>query len=156
MTAHSPTDSDTDRPTDAEPLITPDSFVEIARRLYRGDVIVDGASDDGFVVTHGRRVFVAYHESPTVSIVARMAKGRETVGRHEPRVRTHQNTYVEADVRRAELPRTTSAAPPAGDTVADAFEQGEQLDRGYIHGYRVTPLADVIADIFKWYDQSTE
>jgi hypothetical protein len=30
----------------------------------------------------------------------------------------------------------------------------EKLDSGYISGHRLTPLNDVLDDIFKWYDTS--
>lgn len=134
-------------------LITPDSFEEIARLLYNGKGIETGVVDSGFVCTsHLDPLYVGLRESDRVYVVAEMTKRTEVIGRTEPKIKTTENEYVRVDLRRVELPRPPSDMPI--EQLGDAFEHGEAIDTGYLHGYRVTPLSEVLSETFKWYDQS--
>jgi hypothetical protein len=139
-----------DTPSD-DPLITPDSFVTIARSLYNNETVHDGVCDSGFVISGYRSTFVGLAESDGAYIIARMSTGSETIGRSNPKLKTRQNEYAKAELRRVELPDDVDQTD--SDAIEAAFEDedAERIDTGYINGYRVTPLSDVIDDIFKWY-----
>lgn len=136
---------------DTNRMVTPGTFREVALRLYNGKEIFEGATEGGFVFSGFRETFVGYHEGNGGYVVARMTKSAETIGQHDAKLKTQQNEYVRAKLRRIEFSEDPTAI--VMDTVSDVFSDGELIDTGYINGYRVTPLSDVIEDVFKWYGQ---
>lgn len=135
--------------TDTEPLVTPNTFVEIAERIHTGKDVFDGVTDSGFVITTSNDTFVGYRESEATFVVARIRKKSETIGRSEPRIQTRENEYVEADLRRVESIHTDQEITI--EAIRDTYSDAEKIDTGYINGYRLDPLSDVIDDVFKWH-----
>ena len=142
-------------------IVSPETFVEVARLLHHGKPIAEGVVSEGFVMRFNRLVFVGYHEGGDTYIVAKMKRGRETVGTHDPKLRTHQNEYVRAEFARIEFDQPIPEIGDGADSeqvfqIYEVFEMAERIDTGYYHGYRVTPIDEVVDDIFKWYDMGDD
>lgn len=140
--------------TESDRLVTPDFFLEIAHRLHRGDELVEGKNEEGFVFIGRDAVFVGFNEGEGNYIIARMTKKSEMLGQHNPRQKIRENEFVEAELRQAELETSTECLDL--EHVKEAFGAAERIDTGYINGYRVTHLRDVISEVFKWHDRGSE
>lgn len=138
--------------------VTPDTFKQVARSLYRGDAIAEGRRENGFVLT-GRVPNPRYSGNPSRSgaivgieygdkyIIALMHKGTETRGRNEPRMKVREAEYVTAQFYEATLDGVVEHPERVGNLAID----GRKIDTGYVNGYRTTPISDVLEEIFKWY-----
>lgn len=137
---------------------SPGLIRQTARRIHGNDTVTLEADESGFVLqhTHNRQhcTFVGLRESEGVYIVAKMFTKSETIGRNEPRIQTSKNDYVECQLYRMALDtpieNTDAQVESIADTI-DSKEYEEQIDTGYINGYRLTPLKRVLEDTFKWY-----
>jgi hypothetical protein len=134
-----------------ESLITPETFIEVANRLHKKDPVHEGVTEDGFITRGIKYTFVGHREAPDTCIIGRMRGKTETVGRSNPRLQTRENEYVEVELRRVELPSTEYDSFDH-DSLKPLFDDGEKIDTGYVNGYRVEPISDVIESVFKWHN----
>lgn len=130
-------------------------FKDLAMKVHKRESVATGVRDDGFVLNHslGKVVFAGVKEDDDTYIVGKMWAKKETVGRHEPRMKVRENKYVECQMYRMRLPEPEDSdgmVELIADTI-DNDEYEEKIDTGYINGYRLTRLDDVLEEIFKWY-----
>lgn len=138
-------------------LINPDLIREVAQRIHREKSVVCEVYDAGFVIQHSRNrkrcTFVGIREEADRYVVAKMWKKSETIGRSEPRIQTRKNDYVQCELYRMELDTPTNDDETV-EAIADKIDNGEyieHIDTGYINGYRLTALRDVLEETFRWY-----
>lgn len=138
--------------------VTPGTFHAIAQALHNGESFSagrrsggyeDGVRENGFVhkSVMGRGALVGIERGEGRYIIAQIQNGSETVGRNSPRQQTRKNEYTKAEFKECEYTGDLDDV----DGIQAAFEDGKSLDRGYINGYRVTRLKEVLNDIFKYY-----
>lgn len=137
-------------------LVDPDLFIEVATMIKNGEDPVEAVEDDGFVLqTEGwgtTYTFVGYREQGDTYVVGRIRRKKETINQSDPRLKTSENVYSECELYRMEVPDPT--VRDAAGRLEDRLDQSdyiEKIDTGYINGYRLTRLRDVIEDTFKWY-----
>lgn len=144
-----PSEKDARRTSQANALVDPETFVEIGRRIHKGESITEGVVDEGFVLKDWNTVYVGLRDGERTYVVAEMTKQTSTVGRNDPKLKTRQHESVRAVLKRLELPEEIDI-----EAVKQAFDGGEEIDTGYINPYRTTPLSQVVEETFKWYDFS--
>lgn len=138
---------------------TPDLIRQTARLIHKNETIILETTEEGFVLAHSRQqkrcTFVGLRESEGVYVVAKMFKKSETIGRGDPKIQTSKNDYVECQLYRMALDtpiRNTDEQVEAIAEKIDGKEYDEKIDTGYINGYRLTALKDVLDDVFRWYE----
>jgi len=140
-------------------LIRPELIEEVARMVKRGETPVTAVEEDGFVLQHSRNrsrcTFVGLREEGDTFIVAKMWFKTETIGRNEPRIQQSKNEYVQCELYRMDVVEPTDSDETV-EALADAIDNkryAEKIDTGYINGYRLTALSDVLDDLFRWYGE---
>jgi hypothetical protein len=140
--------------------VSPETFQEVARKIKRGEQVALGTRSNGFVYEGQvpqtdysgnplrKGYVVGYHTGDDLYVVGLMHKKSETVGRNDPKLQVRENEYVKIALYEVELPYD-SGAPK--NIAKYAIEHGDHVDDGYINGYRLTRLSDVLDDLFKWY-----
>lgn len=144
-----------------EHTFNPDLIRGIAQRLQNGQHIVTEAYNQagGFVLQHTNNrqgcTFVGLQEQGTdVFVVAKMFKKSETIGRNDPKIQTSKNEYVECQLYRMVLDTPIEETDEQVEAIAETIdneEYEEYIDTGYINGYRLTELRNVLEDTFRWY-----
>jgi len=145
--------------------VKPETFDRVARQLFNGERINTGKRSNGFVLKgrfpdsdtantpmrSGVGVGISIGDGEEFGeryIVAFMRKGTETRGRNSPKLKTRQAEYVKASFYGVDLDGVVEDLSKIGEL---CNERGKSLDRGYVNGYRTTPIRDVLDDLFKWY-----
>lgn len=148
--------------------VTPDTFMEVARQIHRGEAVATGHRQNGFVLEGKvpqtdysgnplrRGYVVGYHTGDGQYVVGLMHKKSETVGQNDPKLKTRKNEYVKAAMYEVgfDQPGLQSYEPSAREIGEPTVERGDHVDDGYINGYRLTRLDDVLDSIFKWHEVS--
>lgn len=143
----------------SEDKYKPDVIHRTAKNLHTNKPIVTEATEDGFVLQHtfNRKgcTFVGLREEGDTFVVAKMWKKSEITGRNEPRIQTSENEYVQCELYRMDVVEPTNSDETV-EAIADTIDNKnyeEKIDTGYINGYRLTALKDVLEDTFRWYGQ---
>jgi hypothetical protein len=140
--------------------IEPSTIEKTAWKVYNDEHIQTRISENGFVLVKNgfkTRTFVGIREEENTYVVGKMWKEYEVVGRNSSRIRVHENEYVECDLYRMNIENEIKDSGEFAENLYEMIENKkyvEKLDSGYISGHRLTPLNDVLDDIFKWYDTS--
>lgn len=114
-----------------------------------------GITEEAFILKHslGKCTFVGYHIADDEYIVGKMWNKSEVINRGDPRLKTSENRYLKCQLYRMEIPSVanTDATVEGIAEVIDEREYDEKLNTGWINGYRLERLEDVLEEELKWY-----
>lgn len=140
---------------DVHATVTPDTMLETAQRIQRGELVPTGFRDNGFVVKKsawsGDQYCVGMCEDNDTFVVMYAMKRSETINSNSTRLKTQENEYVEATLQRVNIPQSVREDGDVTEYLSETDPE-EEIGTGYVHGHRVTPLWRLLEETFRWYE----